>query len=125
MDTLRENLADVQHAIWSHWMRYLFSRCVWDSAGRAVIPVDLVLRWHRQMDTPYNDLSEKERESDLHQADKVLGVFQPVLDAVPGYAHYFSVETLSLRLDGDMLGTPLSFAEWLAEATEPDPEAQP
>lgn len=125
MDTLREQLADVQHAIWAHWMRYMFTCGQFGPDGTWHMPAFKAERWQRQMDTPYNELTDQERESDLHQADKVLGVFQPVLDAVPGYAHYFSVATLSLRLDGDMLGTPLSFAEWLAEATEPDPEAQP
>ena len=29
-------------------------------------------RWHRQIETPYADLSEKEKDSDREWADKVL-----------------------------------------------------
>lgn len=81
-DELREQLASEQHGIWAHWMRYLFSRCRWDATnGNAIIPADLVERWQRQMDAPYDTLSDKERESDRHQADKVLGVVRADLAA--------------------------------------------
>ena len=79
-DELREQLADVQHAIWAHWMRYQFSQCLPNGFGGALIPSDKAGRWRRQMDTPYSDLTDKERESDRHQADKVLAVVQPELD---------------------------------------------
>lgn len=71
---LREHLADVQHQIWSHWMNYLFNCCVLNEDGSMTIPADKVSRWQRQMITPYSQLTEKERESDRHQADKVIAV---------------------------------------------------
>lgn len=81
-DELREHIAAVQHEIWSHWMRYLFSRAEGsDYAGGAVIPNALVLRWQRQMETPYAGLTERERESDREQADKVLAVMAAELAA--------------------------------------------
>lgn len=43
------------------------------------------------------------------------------LVAVPAYAHYFSEEALRLRVLGDMLGTPMTFDEWLA-AGEQEPD---
>ena len=81
-DELREQLADVQHGIWAHWMRYQFSQCRRPDLaddGSLIIPADKVQRWQRQMDTEYADLSDKERESDRHQADKVLAVVRPAL----------------------------------------------
>lgn len=81
-DELREKLADVQHGIWAHWMRYQFSQCRRPDLaddGSLIIPADKVQRWQRQMDTEYADLTDKERESDRHQADKVLAVVQPAL----------------------------------------------
>ena len=76
-DELREQLADVQHEIWAHWMRYQFSQCrrpaIADD-GSLIIPTDKVERWTRQMNTPYSDLTDKEQGSDRHQADKVLAV---------------------------------------------------
>ena len=72
---IRENIAAVQHEIWSHWMRYLFSQCQKTiDGGNMIIPSSSVNRWKRQMETDYNDLTKKEQRSDLEQADKVLSV---------------------------------------------------
>lgn len=67
-----EKLADVQHAIWSHWMKYLFSVCVENEDGSVTIPCDKVSRWKRQMETEYKDLSELEKASDRNQAVKII-----------------------------------------------------
>ena len=73
MDEYRERIAAVQHEIWSHWMSYLFSVCeVDDETGDAIIPAQYVERWQRQVRTDYANLTDKERESDRNQADKVL-----------------------------------------------------
>lgn len=74
-DSLREKIAAVQHEIWSHWMRYLFTVTIATKAGEE-IPLSYVARWERQMETVYKDLTEKEKESDRHQADKVLEVIR-------------------------------------------------
>ena len=71
---LREKIADVQHAIWAHWMRYLFSCCIENDDGSATIPADKVSRWLGQKARTYDQLSEKEKDSDREQADKVLKV---------------------------------------------------
>ncbi len=68
---MREKIAWEQHAIWAHWMEYLFSVCD-DYNGIIVIPTDKVKRWKKQMKTPYHLLPEKEKESDRHQADKII-----------------------------------------------------
>lgn len=75
-DDLREKLADVQHEIWSHWMKWQFSCCQQNSDGSLTIPAVKVERWQRQMNTSYNDLSFAEQESDREQADKVLNVLE-------------------------------------------------
>jgi hypothetical protein len=73
---LREALAAVSHEIWAHWMKYLFSRCLGQAAGisGSVIPQKEADRWRRQMETAYADLTEKEKDSDREQADKILKV---------------------------------------------------
>lgn len=71
---LREKLAMVQHDIWAHWMKYLFSVCIKNKDGSYTIPSDKVDRWERQIGTHYSDLTEVEKQSDLQQADKVLSV---------------------------------------------------
>ena len=72
---LREELAALAHEQWSGWMRYMFSRTHGPYGdGYAVIPTEWVERWRRQMDTPYAELREDERESDRKEADRVLAV---------------------------------------------------
>lgn len=71
---MREKIAAVQHAIWSHWMRYMFSCGTFNSDGTWVMPADKVERWQRQAETGYLDLPDEERESDRHQADKVIAI---------------------------------------------------
>lgn len=54
MNRLREALADVQHAIWAHWMKYQFSVCIKNEDGSLTIPAEKVERWTRQMNTDYS-----------------------------------------------------------------------
>jgi hypothetical protein len=72
MFDLREVVAGIQHDIWAHWMRYLFSMARHNPDGSVTISAEHVQRWTRQMEAGYADLSEREQESDRHQADKVL-----------------------------------------------------
>ena len=59
-----EKVAAIQHDIWAHWMRHLFSRCGKRKPGDLIIPAVLVEHWERQMETPYAELSEREKQSD-------------------------------------------------------------
>jgi len=82
---IRENLAAAQHDIWAHWMRYMFTQgrffqtLTGENVDKVVetwgMPADKVIRWRRQMNTPYSDLSEAEKDSDREQADKILATF--------------------------------------------------
>jgi len=71
-----EKLAAYAHEAWSHWMRYLFSQCL-PAEGTTdwTIPEDKVLRWQRQMNTPYKDLPEHEKKSDRDEALKIQAIF--------------------------------------------------
>jgi hypothetical protein len=83
-DELIELLADKEHASWAHWMEYLFSCCnmVDDSDGYSTyeIPRELVAHWERQVETPYAELSEKEKQSDRKQVAYIL----PIIDRYMG-----------------------------------------
>lgn len=76
MVDLREKLADVQHEIWSHWMKWQFSCCTENPDGSVTIPAEKVERWKRQMNAPYAELSNNEQESDRREADKILKVLE-------------------------------------------------
>ncbi len=69
---LREELAETQHEIWSNWMEYLFSVSINNGDGTYTIPANKAERWMRQINTPYSELTENEKESDREQADKVV-----------------------------------------------------
>lgn len=69
---LREQVADLCHKQWSGWMEYLFSKCTTNEDGTVTIPKASVDRWKRQMGTDYEDLPEKEQDSDRTEADKFL-----------------------------------------------------
>ena len=73
-DNLRELLADLAHQQWSGWIDYEFSRCDVNEDGSLTIPREWVERWRRQMNTPYSELSEAEKDSDRAEADRVLAI---------------------------------------------------
>ena len=68
----RERVASLVHDIWVNWMRYFQKRVRWKEGVGWVIPEEMIIRWQRQMRTAYADLSEEEKESDRHQADKII-----------------------------------------------------
>ena len=69
-----EEMADLAHEIWANWMKYMFGLCNPTTNGGLVIPPELVERWKQQMNTPYHELSEKEKESDRGIAIQYLDV---------------------------------------------------
>ncbi len=74
-----EALAAVEHERWSHWQRYLHSRCTRNSDGSLTIPAHEVSRWERQMHTKYLELTDAEKESDREQAGEYLDVLRQLL----------------------------------------------
>lgn len=73
---LREQLAALSHEIWAHWMRYQFSVCETSLNGSVYIPVEKIARWTKQIEADYADLTEREKDSDREQADKILKVLR-------------------------------------------------
>ena len=72
MDDLIEKLANIEHERWSHWQRYLHSRCERAVDGSLKIPAELVRRWESQMGRSYAELSDEEKESDREQVRRYL-----------------------------------------------------
>lgn len=79
LEGLIDELADVEHQRWSHWQRYLHSKCERTGDGDLVIPAELVRRWESQMNTAFSDLSEKEKESDREQVRRYLPIISDSL----------------------------------------------
>ena len=66
-----EKGADLEHDRWARWQRYLFSKSERTKNGY-LIPKELCERWQRQINTPYEKLSEQEKESDRKEVRKYL-----------------------------------------------------
>jgi len=66
LKALRELLADLEHRQWAHWTRYILDN----------LTPENIERWKRQIDAPYAQLSEKEKDSDREWADKVIALLE-------------------------------------------------
>lgn len=64
---LFEKLASIEHTRWADWQKYMHSVCDKNPNGSLTIPSFFVNQWERQINTPYETLSEKEKESDRDQ----------------------------------------------------------
>lgn len=73
---LREKLAAIEHERWADWQRYVHSVCYenkgigGEPTGELIIPSELARGWERQIGTPYQELTEKEKGSDREQVDR-------------------------------------------------------
>ena len=74
-----EVIAAVAHERWSHWQRFLHAQCIENPDGSLTIPADDVVRWTRQMQTRYSDLTEAEKESDRQQAREYIDALRRTL----------------------------------------------
>ncbi len=59
-----ERLAKLEHEQWAHWTRYMLDNLTDEN----------IARWRRQIETPYAELSEEEKESDRKWARKVIEI---------------------------------------------------
>ena len=82
LEGIFENLAHIEHDRWSHWQRYMHSKCIRQTDGSLLIPPELVQRWERQMTTDYADLTEKEKDGDREQVKKYLPIIFKTLSDI-------------------------------------------
>lgn len=80
-DGLRERLAAIEHERWADWQRWVHEQCKPLLGGGLVIPAHLVYRWVRQIDTPYDQLSEAEKRSDREQVNRYWPLIVEALEA--------------------------------------------
>lgn len=79
-----DGLASIEHDRWAHWQQYVHAQCQRREDGSLVIPPNLVARWERQIETPFVNLSEDERESDRQQVREYLPfVIEALEDQLP------------------------------------------
>ena len=66
-EELFEKLADIEHQRWADWQKYVHSKCIKNSDGTLIIPKWAVEQWEREINTPYSELIEDEKEKDREQ----------------------------------------------------------
>jgi len=71
-----EELASLAHKIWVRWMAHIFSKQPINLNGTWTMPREFVARWHRQMNTSYEELHEKVKESDREIALEILDLLK-------------------------------------------------
>jgi hypothetical protein len=79
LDALFERLAAIEHARWAHWQAYMHEKATRTASGGLLLSPDLVERWQRQIDTPYEELSDDEKESDREQVRSYLNIIKAAL----------------------------------------------
>lgn len=86
LDDLLEQLAEIEHTRWSKWQAYLHSKLYKIDDPRVslnshllILPTELYDQWERQIATPYDKLSEQEKESDREQVRPYLNLIKQAL----------------------------------------------
>ena len=80
---LIEKWAGIEHDRWSKWQNYIHSKFVEHSNGKGefvCLSIKLLRHWERQIATDYEDLSEREKESDREQVYPYIEDIQNLLD---------------------------------------------
>lgn len=79
-EELLERLAAAEHTRWAHWQQYVHDQAHRQPDGSLLLPADLVRRWEKQIATPYEHLSDEERQSDRDQVARYLPIITAALD---------------------------------------------
>lgn len=68
---LKEKLAAIEHERWADWQKW-----VHEMFNKGHFPY-MYPRWQKQIETPYAELSDKEKASDMEQVDR----YWPLIEA--------------------------------------------
>lgn len=74
--SLLEELAALEHQRWAHWQKYVHDSGKRQPDGSILLPADIVSRWEQQINTPYADLSNEEKDSDREQVRRYLPLLE-------------------------------------------------
>ena len=70
-EQIQESFAAFFHQQWADWMTYLFSETILEDDLYA-INENQVEKWTRQMNTPYSELPENEKDIGREQVEKFM-----------------------------------------------------
>ena len=81
---LLEKLSEQAHIIWSEHVTSLVSRYETEE-GNAIIPKEKIESWKKLIMTPYNDLSDEEKDKDREIALKYFNIIKISPDLKEGF----------------------------------------
>lgn len=87
LEDLIEHLADIEHQRWADWQEWCHK--VLRENNPSPEQGDILERWDRQIETPYADLSEREKQSDRDQVMR----YWPVIE------DYIATQTTKLQAE--------------------------
>jgi len=102
---LREQLAAIEHERWADWQKWCHK--VLRENNPSPEQGDILERWDRQIETPYAELSEKEKQSDREQVDRYWQLVQAHTNAEIAKV----LDRLQHELDGGRTYTSVSLIE--------------
>lgn len=84
LQELKEKLADIEHQRWADWQKWVHSKCVESSlnggdGSYVSFPAELFRAWEKQINTPYAELSDREKASDMEQVDRYWPLIESYL----------------------------------------------
>jgi hypothetical protein len=74
-----DTLAAVEHERWAHWQRFMHRKGRSLADGSLLLPAELVARWERQIETPFDKLTEDEKDSDRDQVRQYISAIAALL----------------------------------------------
>lgn len=80
VQTFVEKGADIEHARWAGWQKYLHSLCKKNKDGTLTISKERVIHWEKEIATSYSELSEELKEYDRIETRKYIPLLLTSLD---------------------------------------------
>lgn len=74
-DELREQLAAIEHERWSDWQKWCH-QVLRENMGANADLEKVLERWDKQIATPYAELSDQEKTSDMEQVDRYWNLIE-------------------------------------------------
>lgn len=96
---LIEQLAAIEHTRWAEWQSWCHQLGTRTEGGDLALPSEVVARWDRQIITPYDELSEAEKQSDRDQVER----YRPLIEGYYAVRHAIAAITAEQEKDRSIL----------------------
>lgn len=74
-----EKGADLEHDRWARWQKYLHSLCKKNKDGSLTISKERVKHWEKEIETPYEYLTEELKEYDRKETRNYIPLIEKII----------------------------------------------